>query len=144
MGASLVYLEKPITKKETTVGQGLGFRYAASSMQGWRLSMEDGHICNPELDKTGAALFAVFDGHGGVEVAKFCERHFEQALLTNRNWESKAYGKALEETFIAMDQMLMTPQGRQELHQISIDNPPKQTPLKRAAQMSGIRANKEL
>jgi serine/threonine protein phosphatase PrpC len=53
-------------------------------MQGWRHSMEDAHICNPEFDKnTGAALYAIFDGHGGIEVAIFCERNFQDCLLKN-------------------------------------------------------------
>lgn len=38
--------------------------------------MEDAHISNPQLDE-GIGLFAVFDGHGGLECAKFCEKYFE-------------------------------------------------------------------
>jgi len=54
--------------------------------------MEDAHICNPEFDKSnGAALFAIFDGHGGIEVAKFCERNFEVCLLNNANYLNKNY-----------------------------------------------------
>ena len=34
--------------------------------------MEDAHITQPDLDN-GLGLFAVFDGHGGLEAAKFCE-----------------------------------------------------------------------
>ena len=98
-----MYLDRPITKKHTETGEGKGFRYAASAMQGWRLSMEDGHICNTDLNGTGAALFAVFDGHGGVEVAKYCERHFTEILLASRNFQSQHYGKALEESFLMMD-----------------------------------------
>ena len=45
-------------------------------MQGWRLNMEDAHIVNPALTED-VGLFAVFDGHGGVECAKFCEKFFE-------------------------------------------------------------------
>jgi protein phosphatase 1G len=53
-------------------------------MQGWRHSMEDAHICNINFDSNnGASLFAVFDGHGGVEVAIFCEKNFGPMLLGN-------------------------------------------------------------
>ena len=78
MGANFVYLERPVTKKITHEGGAKPFfSFAASSMQGWRHSMEDAHITNPCIDQdTGAALFAVFDGHGGIEVAIFCERNF--------------------------------------------------------------------
>jgi len=80
-------------------------------MQGWRLSMEDAHICNTKLDADGSALFAVFDGHGGIEVAKFCEANFERILLNNANYKNKNYGKALQETFVALDEILLTMAG---------------------------------
>jgi serine/threonine protein phosphatase PrpC len=40
--------------------------------------MEDTHICNP-IDLTNdekGMIFAVFDGHGGDEVAKFAKDQF--------------------------------------------------------------------
>ena len=85
MGASLVYLDRPQTKKDTVSGakqpsqHQVGYRYACSSMQGWRLNMEDAHICNATFDEN-IGLFAVFDGHGGLECAKFCEKFFEPKL----------------------------------------------------------------
>jgi len=85
MGASLVYLDRPQTKKDTVSGvvqpnpTQIGYRYACSSMQGWRLNMEDAHICNSNFEE-GVGLFAVFDGHGGLECAKFCEKFFEPKL----------------------------------------------------------------
>ena len=41
--------------------------------------MEDAHITNPTVDQ-GIGLFAVFDGHGGIECAKHCENTFEDLL----------------------------------------------------------------
>ena len=40
-------------------------RYGISSMQGWRRSMEDSHICSLDIGD-GVAIFGVFDGHGGI------------------------------------------------------------------------------
>lgn len=40
---------------------------------------EDAHITNPAF-ADGIGLFAVFDGHGGLECAKFCEKFFEPKL----------------------------------------------------------------
>ena len=83
MGA---FLDKPKTEKYNESKTGAGLRYGLSSMQGWRLSMEDAHICNENLDGNGMGLFAIFDGHGGIEAAKFCERHFTNVLLANPNF----------------------------------------------------------
>ena len=87
MGASLVYLDRPKTTKHNLAGQSeQGYKFALSSMQGWRLNMEDAHICNENINDQGFGLFAVFDGHGGIEAAKFCERHFVETLLKNQNF----------------------------------------------------------
>jgi serine/threonine protein phosphatase PrpC len=43
------------------------------------LMQEDAHITNPNFAES-IGLFAVFDGHGGLECAKFCEKFFEQKL----------------------------------------------------------------
>lgn len=67
----------------------MGYRFVSSSMQGWRLSMEDAHIVNPDIDGNGTGCYAVFDGHGGIEVAKFCEAHFVESLIHNPNYKSR-------------------------------------------------------
>jgi protein phosphatase 1G len=37
--------------------------------------MEDSHISNLNFDED-KAIFGVFDGHGGKEVAKYVEKYF--------------------------------------------------------------------
>ena len=54
-------------------------------MQGWRKSNEDAHITAPDFIP-GHSLFAVFDGHGGSEVAKYCDRNFVQILKEDENF----------------------------------------------------------
>ena len=55
MGASLVYLDRPVTKKETKSGSlpgsqtQVGYKFAASAMQGWRLNMVSYHHSTPLL-----------------------------------------------------------------------------------------------
>ncbi len=64
-----MYLAEPNKKKATTEGSGALMEFAAAEMQGWRRTMEDAHVT--ELSFAGdpnAALFAVFDGHGGTEL----------------------------------------------------------------------------
>ena len=85
-------MSTPVTDKDTEEGEGGGYKYGASAMQGWRRSMEDEHIVLPSLRESGAlaadaecvvpdaAMFAVFDGHGGKEVAKFCKKYMPGEL----------------------------------------------------------------
>lgn len=74
------------------------------------MTMEDAHIANANIGND-IALFAVFDGHGGPEVAKFCEHYFLEELLKNRNFISGDYKKALEENFLKMDEILLSDKG---------------------------------
>jgi len=57
----------------------------------------------------------VFDGHGGKEVAKFVEAHFVTELITNNNFMKKNYEDALKETFLKMDDLLNTDEGKKEI-----------------------------
>mmetsp|Transcript_32297 Transcript_32297/g.55863 ORF Transcript_32297/g.55863 Transcript_32297/m.55863 type:complete len:295 (+) Transcript_32297:2424-3308(+) len=109
MGA---YRSTPLTDKHTTSGNDAKLRYAASEMQGWRITMEDAKITHLGRDMY---VFGVFDGHGGHEVAHFVERHFIQELERNSNYRGGRYEKALTENFLYMDSLLLTPAGSQEL-----------------------------
>lgn len=42
-------LEKPKTEKHSEAGAGNGLRYGLSSMQGWRIEMEDSHTALANL-----------------------------------------------------------------------------------------------
>jgi len=73
MGASLVYLSEPIKEIEPENDQNNLLSYSVGSMQGWRLNMEDSHVANLKfMGNDKKALFGVFDGHGGREVAVYC------------------------------------------------------------------------
>jgi serine/threonine protein phosphatase PrpC len=92
--------------------------------------MEDAHISKPdmssELSEAGIdgalkseqmGLFAVFDGHGGKEVARFCEEFFIPELIKTRAFAEGDFGTALTETFHRMDEMLELPV-RHDIHSI--------------------------
>jgi len=68
---------------------------------------------------TGISLFAVFDGHGGCEVAKYCEMHFVKELMDDKDYKEKNYESALRNTFLKIDRMLLTEQGKKDLGKIA-------------------------
>lgn len=73
--------------------------------------MEDAHIANEKIAE-GISLFAVFDGHGGSEVAKFCSEHFIPNLLKNENFKNGNYELALRENYFKMDEILKSEEGQ--------------------------------
>lgn len=79
--------------------------------------MEDAHISNLDIEP-GVSLFAVFDGHGGKEVAIYAQNHFQEELLKNLNYKKKNYKQALIETFMKIDELLLQPEGQEELIKI--------------------------
>ena len=82
--------------------------------------MEDADIADANFDKH-TSLFAVFDGHGGSEVAKFCGKYFPIELRENASYKKKDYKKALEETFLKMDELLLSEKGPEMLKEFRND-----------------------
>ncbi|VDK50763.1 unnamed protein product [Anisakis simplex] len=111
MGA---YLNKPITDKETEVGENGRVRFAATTMQGWRVNQEDAHNCILEFDEN-CSLFAVYDGHGGSEVARYTALHLPDFLKAKDSWKSGDYQKALDEAFLEFDALLRSNEVLKEL-----------------------------
>ena len=101
------YLSKPNLIKHSSSSENAFLKYGVSSMQGWRVNMEDAHLVNLSFD-SDTALFGVFDGHGGREIAQFCEKYFPIELLKNESFKKKNYKIALEETFLKMDSLLLS------------------------------------
>lgn len=84
MGA---FLDKPKTEKHNETGNGNGLRYGISSMQGWRVEMEDAHsaiIGLPGLKDW--SFFAVFDGHAGAKVSAYCAESLVEAITANTDF----------------------------------------------------------
>jgi protein phosphatase 1G len=75
--------------------------------------MEDAHISCTDLaaidssvNDDNISVFGVFDGHGGKEVAKFCQVYFLRELIHLENFYDRNFGDALKQTFHKMDLML--------------------------------------
>ncbi|CAM9938068.1 unnamed protein product, partial [Heterosigma akashiwo] len=108
-----VYLSTPITDKESEEGEHGFLKYGASSMQGWRKGMEDAHLALGELpggvtskEGEGISMFAVFDGHGGAEVARFTAAHLPNEIQRIPEFQEGNYSDALVKAFHRVDQML--------------------------------------
>jgi len=109
-------LAAPITTKDSEDGAhaAKGLRWGCSCMQGWRLSMEDAHFALGALSGDGwqeTAAFGVMDGHGGKEVAMFCQHHLPLLIGRGSSSDTKA---ALVDAFHGIDDMLDSPPGPEE------------------------------
>lgn len=69
----------------------------------------------------GNSFFAVFDGHGGEQVALFCEKYMTDYLMNNEEYKCKNYAKALEETFVELDYMLLSEEGHEKMKGIVLE-----------------------
>ena len=90
-------------------------------MQGWRKSMEDAHIARTDIAPPPSAnvsapakAFAVFDGHGGAEVARFCQLYVVDVLTNEEGWcgDKVDVGEALIGCFHALDRLIDNPDRR--------------------------------
>ncbi|XP_029452205.1 protein phosphatase 1G [Rhinatrema bivittatum] len=115
MGA---YLSQPNTAKNSSDGGNHRLNYGFSAMQGWRVSMEDAHNCIPELDSE-TAMFSVYDGHGGEEVALYCAKYLPDVIKEQKAYKEGKLQKALEDAFLAIDDKLTTEEVIKELSQIA-------------------------
>ncbi|KAJ7341151.1 hypothetical protein JRQ81_004940 [Phrynocephalus forsythii] len=96
MGA---FLDKPKTEKHNAHGAGNGLRYGLSSMQGWRVEMEDAHTAVVGIPHglEDWSFFAVYDGHAGSRVANYCSNHLLEHITNNEDFRgTEQPGSALE------------------------------------------------
>lgn len=112
MGA---HLSEPVKDKVSARGHGKNHSWGSSCMQGWRQGMEDAHITMSCLGEgfENYSLFAVFDGHGGKEVANFCEKHMPD--LIRKHLEHRSMDETLIHSFHGIDAMLREGVHQQEL-----------------------------
>ncbi|KAM4593165.1 protein phosphatase 1G [Odontesthes bonariensis] len=129
MGA---YLSQPNTTKTSSDGGNSNMSYGFSAMQGWRVSMEDAHNCIPEFDED-TAMFSVYDGHGGEEVALYCSKYLPDIIKEQKAYKDGKLQKALEDAFLAIDSRLTTEEVIKELVQIA-GRPIEEQPAEKVAE----------
>ncbi|KAM3963119.1 putative protein phosphatase CG10417 isoform 2-T2 [Aphomia sociella] len=121
MGA---YLSEPVTEKVSSDEANEKLECGASSMQGWRVNQEDAH--NTILDFDGnTSLFAVYDGHGGAEVATYCSQKLPDFIKNTDAYKNGELIKALEDAFLGFDANIATKEVMDFLKELAGEiNPP--------------------
>lgn len=103
-------LSQPVTDQKSGEKKGDFVSCGFTSMQGWRRTMEDAHDARVDMEVDGKkfSFFGVFDGHGGDQVALYCEDGYYSTLTKNEFFKKGDYTKALEQTNIEVDEQLKT------------------------------------
>eukprot|EP00795_Rhopilema_esculentum_P007765 gene7765-13608_t len=117
MGA---YRSVPLVEKASNDGEGNGVAYGVSEMQGWRVTMEDAWTCLPYLDES-TSMFAVFDGHGGQEVAQFCSKKLANFIKDSEGYKNGDLRKSLDDAFRSIDQSILDEETIKELKELAGD-----------------------
>lgn len=112
------YLSSPVTEKASESTENDKFSCGASQMQGWRKTMEDAHVMQLDGDQ---AFLGVFDGHGGKEVAQYMGKNIYEELIKNDAFHNQQYELALKQTYLKMDELMRSPEGKVELDLLQND-----------------------
>ncbi|XP_018917865.2 protein phosphatase 1G isoform X3 [Bemisia tabaci] len=115
MGA---FLATPVTEKISENAENEDLICGGSSMQGWRSTQEDAHNCVLNFDKE-TSLFAVYDGHGGADVAIYSSLHLPDAIKQTESYAKGDYSQALKDAFLEFDATLITDKVVKELEKIA-------------------------
>uniref|UniRef100_A0A1Q3F177 protein-serine/threonine phosphatase n=1 Tax=Culex tarsalis TaxID=7177 RepID=A0A1Q3F177_CULTA len=100
-------LSEPETSKESAFCQNDYYKVGSSCMQGWRIHMEDSHTHILSLpDDPGTAFFAVYDGHGGANIAQYAGKHLHK-YVTRRPEYGIDMRKALQRGFLDIDEAML-------------------------------------
>lgn len=100
-------LSEPETSKESAFCQNDYYKVGSSCMQGWRIHMEDSHTHILSLpDDPGTAFFAVYDGHGGANIAQHAGKHLHK-YVTRRPEYGSDMRKALQRGFLDIDEAML-------------------------------------
>lgn len=102
-------LSHPIEEKTIDVKDHNRMSYCIGSMQGYRMTMEDAHSVKVNDDES-LAIFGVFDGHGGREVAQIVSDQLPtllfkdlNPLVKSKNTDLKTYMKCIKDSFFTID-----------------------------------------
>lgn len=100
-------LSTPDVEKHIKTGADGRFLYGLCEMQGWRISMEDAHAIELNLDSSSPesnAYFAVYDGHGGANIARFAGDNVHKRLVNEEAYRKQQWEDALRRAFLGTDE----------------------------------------
>ncbi|XP_014245235.1 probable protein phosphatase 2C 11 isoform X2 [Cimex lectularius] len=120
-----VYMTKPVKDKISSDCENAKLKCGASSMQGWRVSQEDAHNCCLEFDEK-LSLFAVYDGHGGHEVAQYASQELPNFLKSLESYKNGDFTTALKDSFLGFDATLRDNEVVEKLRKMAKDGKEKQ------------------
>jgi len=112
-------LSEPVVEKHSDEGQDDRVLYGVSSMQGWRISMEDAHATILDLkpgegtDDTLTApekrlsFFGVYDGHGGDKVAIYTGENLHKIIAKQEALKAGNIEQAIKDGFLATDRAIL-------------------------------------
>ncbi|MCJ1313255.1 Protein phosphatase 2C 2 [Agyrium rufum] len=111
-------LSEPVLEKASEEGQDDRLVFGLSSMQGWRISMEDAHAAILDLAQEGTdgaksppdkrlSFFGVYDGHGGDKVAIYSGQNVHNIVMKQETYKSGDMEQALKDGFLATDRAIL-------------------------------------
>ncbi|KAF2461500.1 phosphatase 2C-like domain-containing protein [Lineolata rhizophorae] len=112
-------LSEPVVEKKSANGQDDRVVFGVSSMQGWRISMEDAHAAvldlkpeeNSDADSPPSeprlSFFGVYDGHGGDKVAIYAGNNLHKIIAKQESYRKGDVEQALKDGFLATDRAIL-------------------------------------
>ncbi|ORC87138.1 putative protein phosphatase 2C [Trypanosoma theileri] len=113
-GNTQTILYTPVRDKYSILMEDDKLRVGASSMQGWRSTMEDAHTIHLSLPRLPShmaaedgALAAVFDGHCGSKMSQTAATHILEWITSMDSFKEGNIVKAIRDGFIAGDAAML-------------------------------------
>ncbi|KAG4443455.1 hypothetical protein IFR05_001025 [Cadophora sp. M221] len=114
-------LSEPVVDKTSENGGDDRLIFGVSSMQGWRISMEDAHAAVLDLQSVAEdgkeskpanidsrlSFFGVYDGHGGDKVALFAGENIHPIIAKQEAFKKGDLEQALKDGFLATDRAIL-------------------------------------
>ncbi|KAI7864229.1 phosphatase 2C-like domain-containing protein [Spinellus fusiger] len=99
-------LSEPVVDKTSHSDFNKHLAFGVSSMQGWRLTMEDAHATLLKLEDSDASFFGVYDGHGGATVAQYTGKRLHRKVYDSEFFAKQQYSEAMRDAYMNMDKEL--------------------------------------